>query len=278
LTVPDRRRSSSFLNAILQSCAPAILAAAVFVAAGCGVPGRGQLAGRATDEWIRSYPLDAAGEVQIGGSSGSVDVQGVDGDTVEVRAERIARATTDEAAREILPRISIKEETSAGKVALRTEALGGIVIGVSVEVRYDVRAPKTATIRVRTGNGAVGVKGFTGRVLVNSFNGGVTAVDLGGGVEVRSVNGNAKIALASVGADLIDLRVTNGGLTLTLPETANANLLATCTNGNIDVSALKLESMGEQSPRRVRGRLNTGGTPIELSAINGNILVELRPR
>jgi hypothetical protein len=263
---------------MLSPCVPAALAAAAIVAVGCGVPGRGQLAGRATDEWIRSYPLAAGGEVQIGGSSGSVDVQGVEGDTVEVRAERVARATTDEAAREILPRISIKEETSASKVVLRTEPLGGLVIGVSVEVRYNVRAPRTATVRIRSANGAVGVRGFTGRVLVNSSNGAVTADDLAGGVEVRSVNGSAKIALAAVGADLIDVRVINGGLTLTLPGTSSANLLATCTNGTIDVSALNLESMGEQTPRRVRGRLNSGGTPIELSTVNGNILVERRAR
>jgi hypothetical protein len=49
-------------------------------------------------------------------------------------------------------------------------------------------------------------------------------------------------------------------------------------HSKIDVSALKLESMGDESPRRVRGRLNSGGTPIELSTVNGNILVELRAR
>ena len=249
---------------------------AVLAAMACSVPGRGQLAGRATDEWVRTYTLAAGGEVQIGGSSGSVDVQGVDGDTVEVRAERIARAATDEAAREILPRIIIKEEASASKIVLRTEPLGGIVIGVSVEVRYKVRAPRAATIRIRSGNGAVDVRGVAGRVLVNSSNGMVTAADLGGGVEIRSVNGNAKIVLASVGADLIDVRVINGGLTLTLPGDASANLLATCTNGSIDVSALNLDHMGEQTPRRVRGRLNSGGTPIELSTVNGNLLVDLR--
>jgi hypothetical protein len=270
--VPDCRPLSSLVVATAPSCALAILASAV--AAGCGVPGRGQLTGRAADEWIRSYSLAEGGEVQIGGSSGSVDVQGIDGKTMDVRAERIAHASTDEAAREILPRISIREEASPARVVVRTEPLGGIVIGVSVEVRYDVRAPKTATIRVRNGNGDVRVRGFTGRVIVNSSNGEVTADDLGGGVELRSVNGSAKIALASVGADLIDLRVTNGALTLTLPGTASANLLATCTNGTIDVGALNLERMGEQTPRRVRGRLNSGGTPIELSTINGNILVE----
>jgi len=50
-----------------------------------------------------------------------------------------------------------------------------------------------------------------------------------------------------------------------------------CTNGSIDASAMNLARMGEQTPRRVRGRLNSGGTPIELSTVNGNILVEPRP-
>ena len=54
---------------MLPACAPRVLAVAVVVAVvvavGCGLPGGGQLAGRATDEWIRSYPLTAGGEVQM---------------------------------------------------------------------------------------------------------------------------------------------------------------------------------------------------------------------
>ena len=77
-------------------------------AVGCQIARHGgALEGRAADEWTRSYPLAADGEVQIIGANGSVDVQGGPGTSVEVRAERIARASTDRAARELLPRIEI---------------------------------------------------------------------------------------------------------------------------------------------------------------------------
>jgi hypothetical protein len=63
---------------------------------------------------------------------------------------------------------------------------------------------------------------------------------------------------------------------LTLPRAARANLSATCTNGAIDVSGVALELMGEQSKRRVRGRINGGGTPVELTTTNGSISVAVR--
>ena len=59
----------------------------------------------------------------------------------------------------------------------------------------------------------------------------------------------------------------------TLPPGANANLLASATNGRVEIEGLTMEPMGEQTPRRVRGRLGSGGTPIEITATNGNITV-----
>ena len=56
--------------------------------------------------------LGAGGEVHIVNTNGRIEVEGVDGSTVEVRAEKIAAAATDAAARELLPRIVIKEDSS----------------------------------------------------------------------------------------------------------------------------------------------------------------------
>jgi hypothetical protein len=63
---------------------------------------------------------------------------------------------------------------------------------------------------------------------------------------------------------------------LTLPQSAKANVSATCVNGSIDASGLPLDLMGDQSKRRVRGRMNGGGTPIELNTVNGKIEVSSR--
>ena len=252
-----------------------MLVLAVLFSAGCRIPSNAtRMSGRAADEWTRSYTLAEGGEVSINARNGTVDVEAADGTTVNVRAERIAHAVNDAAAAEILPRITIKEDVGPETVALRTEPLGGIVIGVTVEVNYHVRAPRSALVRLRSVNGSINVRGLGGRVILNGSNGGVTGEDLGGGVEARWANGPVKIALGSFKADLVDIRVTNGSLRLTLPDTANANLNASATNGTIDVSALQFERLGDQTARRVRGRLNAGGTPIELVVVNGNIVVD----
>jgi DUF4097 and DUF4098 domain-containing protein YvlB len=149
------------------------------------------------------------------------------------------------------------------------------MIGASFEVRYHVRAPKSAVINVTNTNGQVVLNALDGKVRAHTTNGGVNGKDLSGGVDARSTNGGVTIEMASVG-DAISLRTTNGGVTLTLPDSAKADLSASCTNGGINVSALDKLQISDQSRRRLEGRLNGGGTTIELRTTNGGIRV--RPR
>jgi hypothetical protein len=244
------------------------------VALGACQAALGSLDARASDVWTKTYSLAANGEVQVVNINGTLDVEGVDGTIVDVRAERMARAATETAARQLLPRIVINEDVRPDRVAIETRPPGGILIGVSFEVRYHVRVPRTALIRLRTVNGDVGVSAVGGRLVASTTNGGVTGRELSGGVEARTINGRVTIDVGSLGTDPIDLRTVNGALQLTLPQSARANLSATCTNGAIDVSGVALELMGEQSRRRVRGRINGGGTPVELTTTNGSIRVE----
>ena len=253
----------------------AVLIASVAALSACRCS-LGGLTARASDEWTRRYPLVETGEVQITNGNGSIDIEGVEGAMVDVRAERIARAATESAARELLPRINIKEDLKPNRVAIETERLNGIVIGVSIEVKYHVRVPTLAIVRSRTANGEITASALAGRLVAATTNGAITGRNLNGGVEARAVNGPVTIALGTLGSELIELRTVNGALTLTLPENAKADLSASVTNGLIDTTGLMLDLMGEQTKRRVRGRLNGGGTPIELSTTNGPIRVAVR--
>ena len=191
--------------------------------------------------------------MRIVNTNGKIEIEGVDGSTVEVRAERIARGATDAAARELLPRIVIKEDVKPDRVSLETERMSGIMIGAGFEVRYHVRAPKNAVINVTNTNGQVALTALDGKVRAHTTNGGVNGKNLTGGVDARSTNGGVTIDMASVGPDSISLRTTNGGVTLTLPESAKADLSASCTNGGINVSALDKLEVSDQSRRRARG-------------------------
>ncbi len=273
----DSRAFVPSLPGILQFCHPAIvwLLLLAFALSGC-TASLGGLTARASDEWTRSYPLAEGGEVQIFNGNGRIEIEGVDGTMVDVRAERTARGATAAAARELLPRITIKEDVRPDRVAIETERPSGILIGVSFDVRYHVRVPKTALVRARTANGEIAVTALRGRLVATTANGGVTGRDLSGGVEARVVNGPVAIDLRSLGSDPIDVRTVNGTVQLTLPGTAKANVSANCANCTINASEVALELMGEQSGRRVRGRMNGGGTPIELTTTSGTIRVAAR--
>src|SRR5689334_14378568 len=100
----------------------AIVLAGVMLAR-CSIPA-GPLNGRAADEWTHRYPLARGGTVRIGNTMGLIEVEtGAAGDVVEVRAERVARAVTEAAARDLLPRIAIKEDVKPDVVAIETEKM-----------------------------------------------------------------------------------------------------------------------------------------------------------
>src|SRR5882724_5137901 len=193
--------------------AGAIAIPLAFALVGCDMS-LGNLSERATDEWTHTYPLKAGGEVHIANTNGRVDIEGVDGATVEVRAERIAKGSTEAAAKELLPRIVIKEDAKPDRVSIETERMSGIMIGAGFEVRYHVRAPKNALVNVTNTNGLVSVKGLAGKVVAHTTNGGVKGSGLSGGVDARTTNGGVAIDMASLGADPILLETTNGGVTL----------------------------------------------------------------
>jgi hypothetical protein len=236
----------------------------------------GNLTGRATDEWTHTYPLSAGGEVRLVNINGKIDVEGVDGNTVEIRAERIAKSATDDAAHELLPRIKINEDVKPDRVSVETERMGGIMIGAGFEVRYHVKAPKNAVINVTSTNGVIALVNLTGKVTARTTNGLVSGKKMSGGVDAHTTNGAVNIDMVSVGKDRITLHTTNGGVSLSLPDTAKADLQASCTNGGINVTALDKLEITDKSRRHVEGKLNGGGTSITLETTNGGIKV--RPR
>ncbi len=117
-------------------------------AAGCHAS-VGELAGSASDEWVRSYELAPEGEIAVTSTNGTIELEGYDGRTVEVRAQRTVKAVSDDAARDLVSRVGIEEEVSPERVAIRTEGITGLLVGVSYQVTYHVKAPQSVVARLR---------------------------------------------------------------------------------------------------------------------------------
>ena len=106
----------------------------------------------ARDEWVRSYPLAGGGTFEVGNTNGAVEVSQTTGSTVEVRAERVAKAASEEAARDLLKQLEIREDVSGAHVRLETKAPSGIRWG-GLEVRYTVRRTQEQRRMVPTRDG-----------------------------------------------------------------------------------------------------------------------------
>ena len=229
--------------------AAAVVAASVAASVGCGI--HGPYNAEARDSWSQTYSLSPDGEVSIGNTNGRIEIEGTDGSKVEVQAERIARAATDQLAHELLPKIPITDRSTADNVRIETGRINGILIGASFEVRYHVKVPKAAKVSGSTVNGGVEVSGLTGRVNAHTTNGGVLARDITGSLEARTVN---------------------GGVRVVLPPTAKATLNATWVNGGIRTNGLNFD-VRDSGKRHFEGRLNGGGTQITATTVNGGVAV-----
>ena len=85
--------------------------------------------GKATDTWSRTYTVPADGRFELINVNGRITAEPTDGKEVVVEGRRTAKARSDEAAKELLAKLEIREE-----------------VGEST-VRVESRPPRTQRIR-----------------------------------------------------------------------------------------------------------------------------------
>jgi hypothetical protein len=190
---------------------------------------------------------------------------------IEVRAERIARANNEQAAKDLLKQVEIKEQAEADLVRLETVLPSGSGFGRHGEVRYHLKVPAGVSVRVSNTNGMVRVEGLKGAVHAETTNGGVRGRDLYGAVVATTTNGGVELEMNAIAADGIRAETTNGGVELTVPENAKAQLRATCVHGGVSLSGFTVD--GETGRNEVDGKINGGGPRITLETTNGGIRV-----
>jgi hypothetical protein len=252
------------------------LALALPFAAACDIVGGFERETEA-EPWSKTYTLQSGGTVEIANVNGRIEVTGSDTDRVEVRAEKIGKGASPEAAREMLKRIEILEQVSPDRVRIETKLnrSGGISMGHG-EVRYTLRVPANANVKLETVNGGIEVENVAGRAELETTNGGIVARRISGGLDASTTNGGVEAELETLAADGVQMECTNGGLRLRLPRDAKADISARITNGGINLDGLELESIGEKSRRRLEGRLNGGGARVRLEGTNGGIRISGR--
>jgi len=237
-------------------------------------------AGKAQETWTRSYKLAPGSRLELINTNGKISAEPAEGDSVEVSGIRTAKASSDEAAKELLAKIEMREEVGATSVRIevRTPRLSGMS---GHQVEWTIKVPRGVNVDLRTVNGGVRLTGLQGDIAAKTTNGGVSGKGIvSQNVQATAVNGGIEIEFgAPLAADgKVEFETVNGAVEIGLPSESKATISARCVNGGVRVTELDVKKDNEgaserESKRRLDGTLNGGGARVTLSTVNGGVTV-----
>lgn len=222
---------------------------------------------------LREQTLSATGgTINVdGGQNGGVSVKGWDRGEILVRACVQTQAYSEAEARDLATQIRI--ETNG----LRISAQGPSSFSRNERnwsVSYEVFVPRQSDLSLKSHNGGISISEVRGRIEFDAHNGGVSLNQLGGSVRGQTHNGGLTVNLGGDrwNGEGLDVRTTNGGVNLVMPENYSAHLETSTVNGGLNLGF----------PVTVQGRikkdlsvdLGSGGATLRVVTTNGGVSIK----
>ena len=228
------------------------------------------------DETRQAGRLDAGARVEVSGINGPVEIRTADTDTAEVRVVRTAEDAGD------LEYNKVVVELTTSGVVVRGEnngargfwrwLWGGGGGRVKQEVTLDV--PRRVEVLTKGVNGNVHVGEVDGPVAVEGVNGRVEVAQSLGRSEIKGVNGGVGVGVAQLGPQGMDIKGVNGNVEIRFKGSVNADINVKGQNGGLALNVPNVTMQERENFSNMRARLGTGGSPIEIKGVNGNIRFE----
>jgi DUF4097 and DUF4098 domain-containing protein YvlB len=241
----------------------AVFALAMF--AGCALALRAEV----TEEFHKSYPLPAGGRVSVNNVNGAVRV------TAWNRAEVSVNAVKRGRTRESLDQAEIIVQTVNGAVEIRTKYPEHSRNSASVD--YTISVPRAVELDgIGTVNGTVTIEGVAGGLRASTVNGNIHVLRAEGDADLHTTNGRVEADFAKL-ARSVSAKTVNGGISISLPESAGARVSVKTVHGDLHSDFdLPIRHVRFGPGTDVQAVIGGGGADVRLSTVNGGI--DLRRR
>jgi len=222
---------------------------------------------------IKEQTLPAGGIITVDGKqNGGISIKGWERNEVLVRSRIESQAPTQAEADQL-----------AREVRVETAGLSIHAEGPQTRedyqwyVSYEIFVPRRSDLSLQAHNGGISISDVSGRIDFKTMNGGVTLRRVGGSVRGSTTNGGVHVELAGVRWDGEELNVktTNGGVNINMPNNYSAHLETSTVNGNLSSDFplnVPLTERGRM-PKDISVDLGSGGSPIRVTTTNGGVRV-----
>jgi hypothetical protein len=218
---------------------------------------------------IREETVSATGSLSVrGGPNGGIRVIGSDRRDVLVRAMVHTWGDDEDEAREIAEQIVVETD---GEIRAEGPDRNG---DQGWSVGYEIFTPRDTDLMLDTHNGGIVIETVRGDLSFETTNGGVKLEDLAGNVHGRTTNGGVDATLTgdTWDGDEFDVRTTNGGVRLRVPNDYSARLEASTTNGGVHID-FPVTVQGRIG-REISTTLGAGGPLVRIGTTNGGVHVD----
>lgn len=239
-----------------------------------------------------SAPLSPGSTFAAETHNGSITTNGADVADCDLTATIVARAATEEEARELAEKVEVSLEPSGNRLTVKIKKPTHLV-NKSVSVSLDATVPDRTDLELRTHNGAVRVADITGHVnatthngkvatervsgavVLETHNGAVTCTELSGDAKLKTHNGSVEAYYSETASSANDISIAtyNGGIAFTAPPGLSARVDASTHNGSINTD-LPITVSGKVSKRRLTGIIGSGQGRLHLETYNGSIRIQ----
>lgn len=221
------------------------------------------------DETRKSFELKPGARIQVQGIKGNVEIQTSDTKTAEVYVRRTADSPSSLRRREM-----IIEETSDGLLVRSQQNHVGFwehLFGHDPKEEVTIKAPRAVALAIKGISGGVRTGDIDGPLEVKGINGRIELGAASQYAELSGINGNVVVGLKELGERGARLSGINGGIELRLGSGLNADLTTKGINGNVRSEISDVTVNKDQPGSRYSAHIGSGGSPITLSGINGNV-------
>ena len=126
-------------------------------------------------------------------------------------------------------------------------------------------------LQIQSISGNLDVGDVNADARVNSISGNVRLSQVNGSIDVNSVSGTLNTKLMSLSPQGIHIKSISGSVELGFASDVNADFSATGISGQVYLDVPNVVRDSDVREPNVRARIGSGGTPIEITSVSGNI-------
>lgn len=206
-----------------------------------------------------------------GRRNGGISVKGWERNEVLLRYRIQTQAATQAEADSLAAQVRVT--TAGGQIRAEGPEQQG---NAHWSVGYEIFVPRQSNLSLRTHNGGISISDVRGRVNFEAQNGGVSLQRLGGHVTGQTTNGGLAVELSGSNWDGegLNVKTTNGGLSVSVPDNYSAHLEAGTINGGFVVSPSIAEVT--RGTKQLSLNLGSGGTNLRIHTTNGGVSIKRR--